>query len=279
MDAYSGFILWFMVGANACSPLNLRQQYLEKLETLFRQPRIIQLNISDASSNIIDAHYKLRRAGAGLEFTFGSKQPPLRDLLWYTWGDLGGYHPLDWCLPPLASWERYFSQLEQENLFTGSNLDKISLLAVYGPMIHSAIQNYVKGRNSPDNWEKNEAGEYTQPWMDYYVCRERLNTGRHVRDYELQIDPILLESLQNAPIRPVHGYLEPSTSEWCKGELHGLNFDPTHPDSSICEDFDIQRPYQNIYLRLRRQIQAHHQAGALPRLSLSVEAPDSGDLK
>ncbi|KAJ5083353.1 hypothetical protein N7456_012780 [Penicillium angulare] len=282
MDSYSGFILWAMVGVNACSPNNLRQQYLEKLETMFRQPRVIQLEMSDAASNIVDAHYKLRRAGPGVEYRVESKQPPLdfQDFLWYTLGDLGGYHPLDWCLPPLAFWEQYFSQLEQENSFTGSDIDKIALLAVYEPMIHSEIGNYVSSRNSRDDWEKNEDGEYTQPWMAYYGSRERLRNHSHVRDYELQIDPILLESLQDAPTpnRPVYEYLEPSTLEWCKGKLQCLNFDPIHPDSSACENFDIKRPYRNIYLRLRRQIQAHHQAGALPRLSLSVEALDSGNL-
>ncbi|KAJ6024013.1 hypothetical protein N7540_004810 [Penicillium herquei] len=284
IDSYSQYALWLEIGGNACSGASVRCQYLEKVALVCLQPRVIQTDLSCETRPLARAHYALRESGPGPEITYRYRMQPLmiEDCLWYNGGGADNRQMKSWWeqlfKSRLSFWDQYFSSLEDEGLFTGSEQDKITLLAVFMPMIQSELGSYMKKWNAHKSRKnlKKGADVNEQPSVKYFesLTKDAIS-GAPVRDYALPVDPILLEELQRYSTTWKQGeYLPSATLAWCHAKLDLLGFNPLNPPPRSSEDNKSGQPYRDIYLSFRQIVHHHHQTGELPTLSLCVKPED-----
>jgi len=90
-------------------------------------------------------------------------------------------------------WKVYFSELENEGLFSGSDLDKSCLLFIYMEIIRSHIHRFVEIHNNHSIRHQRKRDHYLptgQPYVMYFYPE----TGK---DYKESVDQEVLTALEN----------------------------------------------------------------------------------
>ncbi|KAJ5718529.1 hypothetical protein N7488_004175 [Penicillium malachiteum] len=283
VDSYSQYALWLEIGASACSGTSVRYQYLDKVAHVCHQPRVIQTDLSSETRPVVRAHYALREAGPDISYTYGMPPLLIEDCLWYNGGGADNRQMQSWWeqlfKSRLSFWNQCFTSLEDEDLFTGSEQDKITLLAIFMPMIQSELKAYMKKWNEHKSRKhfKKAADVNEQPSVKYLQPHTKTDarSGAPVRDYALPVDPILLEELQRNNTTWKQGeYLPSATLAWCHAKLDLLGFNPLNPPPRSSEDERTGKPYRDIYLSFRQIVHHHHRMGERPKLALCVKPKD-----
>ncbi|KAJ5712463.1 hypothetical protein N7493_008931 [Penicillium malachiteum] len=283
VDSYSQYALWLDIGGNACSGASVRCQYLEKVAHVCLQPRVIQTDLSSETRPVVRAHYALRESGPDISYTYRMPRLMIEDCLWYNGGGADNRQMQSWWeqlfKSRLSFWNQYFTSLEEDGLFTGSEQDKITLLAVFMPMIQKELKAYMKEWNEHKSRKtfKKAADVNEQPSVKYFEphTKKDARSGAAVRDYALPVDPILLEELQRNNTTWKQGeYLPSATLAWCHAKLDILGFNPLNPPPRSSEDNRTGQPYRDIYLSFRQIVDHHHRTREQPKLSLCVKPED-----
>jgi len=204
IDAYSRYITWIYVGTTAHTAVSVLKQYLDTIEELGIHPQRLRSDRGTETPMVADAHYQIAlklRTSVSLNdcFFFGTSVANQRIESW--WGQITKGALYRWrvrlytlcAMNILISRQLYFEKLEQEGLWSkGSLADRISLIAIYMPIIRSDVQSFVHNWNIHKiRKQKNRPnGVFGQPIKLYNW------PGEGVRNYGTPVPKEMLQPFQ-----------------------------------------------------------------------------------
>jgi hypothetical protein len=217
IDAYSRYVMWNFCGVSSRTQVSVRVQWARVLSQLKRAPKKIRSDRGGETRLVADGHVGLMQRVLGPQITFpdvyryGTSKKNQRIEAW--WNQMSGS-----CL---VWWREYFEELADTALWDKHNLpDRISLLAVYIPIIRAQLRNWV------DQWNAHHIGAQShrphvvtgQPFVNFFFPEDG------TEDYGVPVPQDVLEDLHSeAEVFALDAYLPGETQEYCDRRLHEIN--------------------------------------------------------
>ncbi|KAI9882893.1 MAG: hypothetical protein M1823_005351 [Watsoniomyces obsoletus] len=148
IDAYSRYVIWLYVGVSSRTSVSVLKQYLCVVQDGGIVPRILRSDRGTETTLCANAHHMLRSQqsyestgnNCTLEscYFYGTSTANQRIEAWWAQLSKGA----------LFNWRNYFRQLVEQNLFDSSlKTDRISLLAIFMPIIRQRAHSFVRTWN------------------------------------------------------------------------------------------------------------------------------------